>query len=178
MSVSGDRPISLVALGHTEPVVIRPLPLAPDAEPGRRSRGRGPLLHLLARWQAAALDRELAAGVHEQTSAVLALRARKLTSGRRRKHIAAGLSRALRSARYTGPSFTAAVRPRATELISAQPVVTSLASRLRSPEPVTAQGMAMLGALLTDPGSPLYQPTEPGTLASRLRTAAAALRPR
>ncbi|MBV8998793.1 MAG: hypothetical protein JO304_07020 [Solirubrobacterales bacterium] len=49
--------------------------------------------------------------------------------------------------------------------------------RLRGAEPVTAQGVALLESLLTDGTSPLYVPTEPGALGSRLRAAAAALEP-
>ena len=56
-------------------------------------------------------------------------------------------------------------------------MLATLERRLRAPEPVSAQGIAMLESLLTDGASPLYLPTEPGELGSRLRAAAAALEP-
>jgi hypothetical protein len=133
------------------------------------------LLHLYAAWHSTTLDRELAGGVDPQTSAVLALRARKLTGPRGRKLVADGLAGALRRAKEYSPGITAALRPDARELLDARTVLAALDRRLRGSEAVTAQGVAMLGGLLTDAASPLYRPSGPGELASRLRAAAAAL---
>jgi hypothetical protein len=48
--------------------------------------------------------------------------------------------------------------------------------RLRSPEPVRAQGMALADRILTNAdGSPLYNASETGTLRLEIRDAAAAL---
>ena len=63
------------------------------------------------------------------------------------------------------------------EVIAARTVLATLDRRLRAAEPVSAQGIALLESLLTDGASPLYLPTEPGALGSRLRAAAAALEP-
>jgi hypothetical protein len=126
---------------------------------------------VIAAWRSAELDRELAAGVYPQTNALLALRARTLTGPRNRKRVADGLRRAQR----TAPGLTAAVRPNVRELLAAQTALVAIDSRLRSPTPVRPEGVAILHELLTDAASPLYQPGEPGTLASRLRGAAAAL---
>jgi hypothetical protein len=134
-------------------------------------------LELNAAWHSITLDRQLADGVDPQASAVLALRARKLAGPRGRNRIAAGLAGALRSAAETTPGITAALRPQASELVEARTVVTAIERRLRGPNAVTAQGVAMVGALLTDAGSPLYRPSRPGELASRLRAAAAVLEP-
>jgi hypothetical protein len=71
--------------------------------------------------------------------------------------------------------FTAAVRPRAREVIDASAVLASLDQCLRGSEPVAPAGVALLQLLLTDCTSPLYQPAEAGELGSRLRAAAAAL---
>jgi hypothetical protein len=148
----------------------------------RRSRGGGRLgglrLHLNAAWHSATLDRRLAEGVDPQASPVLALRARKLTGARGRRRVADGLAGALRSAKDTTPVITAALRPDSRELLAARTVLTALERGLRDSEAVTAQGVAMLGGLLTDASSPLYLPRGPGELASRLRAAAAALEPR
>jgi hypothetical protein len=91
--------------------------------------------------------------------------------------MAAGLTRALRDAEATTPGFSAAVRPHRREVIAARTVLAILDRRLRGAEPVSARGVALLELLLTDGASPLYLPTEPGALGSRLRAAAAALAP-
>jgi hypothetical protein len=143
----------------------------------RGARAGGLRLHLTAAWHSVTLDRRLAEGVDPQTSAVLALRARKLTGPRGRKRVADGLAGAVRRAADTRPGITAAVRPDARSLLEARTVLAALERRLRGFEAVTAQGVAMLGVLLTDAASPLYRSSGPGELASRLRAAAAALEP-
>jgi hypothetical protein len=140
-----------------------------------RLRGLG--LRLTAAWHSPALDRELAAGVDPQTSAVLAIRARRLIVPRSRKQVANGLAGAIRSAKDTRPGITAAVRPNPRELLDARTVLAVIERRLRGSGAIAAQGVAMLGVLLSDPASPLYRPTEAGALASSLRAAAAALQP-
>jgi hypothetical protein len=132
-------------------------------------------LQLNTAWRGTALDRMLADGVDPDNSAALALRARKLTGPRGRQRIASGLAAAIRGATDTRPGFTSALRPRASELLDARTVVTALERRLRGARPVSAQGVALLATLLTDAASPLYQPSRPGELASRLRAAAVAL---
>ncbi len=132
---------------------------------------------LLAWWHALELDRQLAAGADPRSSAVLAMRARRITAARSRRRISGGLAGALGRARGGHPGFTAAVRSDAREVLAARTVLTALAVRLRAPEPVAPQGAAMLLMLLTDGTSLLYRPGEPGALGSRLRAAAAALEP-
>ena len=134
-------------------------------------------LRLIAARRRGELDCQLAAGIDPQTSTLLSMRGRTLTHRRSRKRVADGLARAHRSAQQTTPGFTAAVQPNVPQLLAAQPVLAAIDRRLRSPTPVRAKGIAMLQALLTDGASPLYQPAEPGALASRLRAAAAALDP-
>jgi hypothetical protein len=141
--------------------------------PATRYRRRVGLV-VAAWWRASELDRQLGAG----TSAILAVRAETLTSQGSRRRLADGLARALRSARDTTPALSAAVRPRAREVLATRTVLAVLDHRLRAPEPVAARGMAMLQGLLTDAASQLYQPGNPGALGSRLRAAAAALEPR
>jgi hypothetical protein len=132
-------------------------------------------LRFSAAWHSTTLDCELAEGVDPQTSAVLAVRARKLSGRRGRKLVADGLAGAVQRAKDTTPGITAAVRPDARELLDAGIVLAALEHRLRGSEAVTAQGVAMLRGLLTDAASPLYQPSGRGELGSRLRAAAAAL---
>jgi hypothetical protein len=133
---------------------------------------------LIARWRAASLDRELAAGVKPTGADALALRAGRITRRRSRASIAHGLARVLGSASDTRAHFTAAVPVDRREVLAARPVIEALGRRLHGAEPVTAHGMAILSEVLTEPASPLYRPVEPGALGSRLRAAAAALEPR
>jgi len=149
-------------------------PLSLRAGGGRRRRVR---LALIAAWRAAELDRQLAGGASPGANALLAIRSRRLTSRRYRERMAAGLARAVRDAEATTRGFSAAVRPDQREVIAARTVLATLDRRLRAAEPVSAQGVAELELLLTDGTSPLYRPTEPGALGSRLRAAAAALEP-
>lgn len=143
-----------------------------------RRPGRGRLsASLLAWFDACALDRRLADGASPDQSAVLAARARRVTSRRNRKRLAAGLDRVLNSARGARPGFTAAIAPNGREAEAARTVLIALQRRLREAAPVAPQGAAMLMVLLTDGSSPLYRPAAPGTLGSSLRAAAAALEP-
>jgi hypothetical protein len=125
----------------------------------------------------AQLDRQLAAGTSPQISAEIGLRAQRLTRHRSRTRLADGLAKALSDAQDMTTGFTAAVRPDRREVLAARIVIAALDRRLRAPEPVTAHGVAMLQVLLTEGTSPLYRPSEPGALGSRLRAAAAALEP-
>ncbi len=151
---------------------------SPAAAREPRVRARHRVRHgLSAWWHAAELDRQLAIGADPSTSDALAIRAHRITRPRSRRRVAGGLSGALRGAKDRTPGFTAAVRPDARELLAAGPVVAALHGRLRTAEPVSARGVAILLGLLTDGTSPLYQPAEPGVLASHLRAAAAALEP-
>ena len=135
-------------------------------------------LSLIASCHAAELDRQLAAGASPSASALLAIRGQRLIGRRYRARVAAGMARAVRDAEASPYGFTAAVRPDRREVIAARTVIATLDRRLRTSEPVSPQGVAMLGSLLTDGTSPLYRPAEPGTLGSQLRAAAAALEPR
>jgi hypothetical protein len=161
-----------MSVADLERLSYPPLSLRPGAGPCRRIR-----LALIARWRAPELDRQLAEGASPSTSALLAIRGRRLTGPRYRARVAAGLGRAVRDAEAGTRGFSAAVRPDRREVIAARTVLQTLDRRLRAAEPVSAQGIAMLESLLTDGASPLYRPIEPGALGSRLRAAAAALEP-
>jgi hypothetical protein len=129
----------------------------------------------VARWDGAELDRRLAAGESPVGSEALAARARQITSPRSRRQIAAGLTGVLRSARAGAPVWTAKARPDYPGVVEARAVIAALERRLRAPEPVAAQGVAMVRALLIDGNGVLYRAGRPGALGSRLRAAAAAM---
>jgi hypothetical protein len=163
--------------------IVRPPIRTPEPRPDdgvalgvQRSPSRRLRLALIVRWQAADLDRDLAAGMSPWRTDELALRARKITRRRSRSRLASGLSRAARAAEgVTG--FSAAVRPHPGEVLEAQTALSAIVQRLRAPEPVAARGVAMVQVLLTDGNSPLYRPAVPGALSSRLRAAGAAMEP-
>ena len=161
-----------MALSRSERVASPPFSLRVGAGWWQRVR-----VALIVWWRAARLDRQLAAGASPRASAVLALRAQRITGRRSRIRLADGLARAIRDAQGKTPGFSAAVRPHRREVLAARTVLATLDRRLRAPEPVTARGVALLRALLTDGTGPLYRPGEPGALGSQLRAAAAALEP-
>ncbi|MFZ0041272.1 MAG: hypothetical protein WAK93_08195 [Solirubrobacteraceae bacterium] len=121
------------------------------------------------------LDRLLAAGAASEQSPAIAQRARMLTGRRSRRRLAAGLTRALVSARSDCSGFSAAVAPDARAVLAARPVLRALERRLGDARPIRAQGAAMLSILLTDGTSPLYRGSDPGALGSELRAAASSL---
>src|SRR5437870_1016842 len=83
---------------------------------------------------------------------------------RSRCQLSAGLTGLLHSAHDRTPVRSAAVRPPAPEVLEAEAVICDVARRLRAPEPVAAQGVAMVRALLTDGNALLYQSGAPGAL--------------
>lgn len=161
----------MAVTGH-ERITQPPIAFRLPARPWRRLR-----LAFSVRWRAAELDRQLATGASADGSALLAMRAEKITRPRARRCVADGLARAVNHARDGVPGFTAAVRPNGQEVLSSQVVISTLERRLRSDEDLRANGLAMLQQLLTEPASPLYLPADPGALGSYLRAAAAALEP-
>jgi hypothetical protein len=149
-------------------------PFAPRLQTGLWQRIR---LAWIASWRAASLDRALAGGTSPLDGSALEVRAQRITSRRGRTRVGDGLVRASRDARAVTAGVSAAVPPDQREVLAAGTVLAAIDRRLRAPDPVSAEGMAQLLVLLTDGDSPLYDPSEPGALGSRLRAAAAALEP-
>ena len=151
---------------------------SPWAAPSSRSRRRGRIRATASAWiNGWELDRQLAAGCDPESDAALEARARRITTRRSRRRLADGLARVLRTVEPARPGFTAAARPDAAEVLAARTVLASVEHRLRCNDQIAPPGAAMLGLLLTDCAGPLYNPTGPGELGSRLRAAAAALEP-
>jgi hypothetical protein len=125
-----------------------------------------------------ALTRQLAEGADPNSTPELALRARELTSQRRRRQMARTLRRTVSEARR--PAMTRALvsilNRRA--VLEANDAIQATIARLASPDPVAVKGMAMLDRLITDgTSSPLYDRVEPGTLRRELLVARAELDP-
>jgi hypothetical protein len=139
-----------------------------------------PWHHVLARGQAARLDRALAAGTSPDASASLAARAARLTSTEFRCDLAASLRRILvaageparpvAAATSVGPARTLRIPLRTTRISQSAPLLADLASRLLEPGPVPARGVALVVQLLADGTGPLYREAardDLGTLAER-----------
>ena len=87
-----------------------------------------------------------------------ARRAKRLTRTRTRNKFASGLERAVAAAGERRPRvFTAAVPVRQAAVHACRAELLALARRLRAPEPVYAQGVALVSELLGSSGSPLYR---------------------
>lgn len=148
-----------------------------------------PWHRLLARTQAARLDRELAGGVSPEASATLAARAIRLTSMEFRRGLAASLQRVLvaagestivRSQPVTLHPSLAAARPprvplRLARISQSAPGLADLAGHLVQPGPVPVRGVAMLSQLLADGAGPLYREASRDDLGAVVEQAARTL---
>ena len=138
-----------------------------DVRSGLVARTPGRWDRLMARMRAGRLDAELAAGAPAESSVGLAVRAQFLVGTRARKDIARGAQRVLdTAARGRGPV------PVCGDRVSACSIeFSALISRLLTPGPVSAQGVAQARALVTDAGGPVYQRASRVDLRSSLRAA-------
>ncbi len=133
--------------------------------------------HLVVRVHPRPLDRELANGTPAETSAALALRARRLTNLSRRRRLALSLHRLVRQADGAGaPSHMRAV-PLSDRVSESRHELQALADRLAEPSPVCAQGVAQVQLLLTDGTGPLYNRHSEADVCARAESAIANLSP-
>lgn len=140
---------------------------------GHRS-GRRPRLtaRLAARLRAHAFDRRLAVGVPADPGSALAAHTARVTSAAERQ----ALARALRQVRQRAdaPLWSSSVPVHADNVAAAGQLIDRLITRLETPGPVGARGMARLRLVLGDGSGPLYRCGR-GDLAGRLGAALAAL---
>ena len=143
-------------------------PVAIGAEPGLsakevRPRTRSGALLRLRTWLGRPrLDAAIARGLSRPGDSTLALREAQLVETRQRRRLATRLEEVVAiPERPPAPSSTAPIDRRAVAV--AGPVLTDLILLLRSRQAVEARGVALGWRLLTDPGSPLYQPEERGS---------------
>ena len=126
----------------------------------------------MARLRSRALDRALIEGADPADSTQLAARACKLTSRSNRSLLATGIERLLSAA--VAPPSRAHLAPQRSTILAEADQLRALAELLRSQSPLYAQGLAMLGELLTDGTGPVYR-GEPEALGWRLEEARCAL---
>jgi hypothetical protein len=139
---------------------------------------------ILARVFGASLDTLLAVGCAPESSRLLAARARQLVSLPERRALAHSFEHLLRVAhraagrRSTGShAATAEVPIRADRVVSAEPAIRDLISRLSAPLPVPARGVAMARLLLSDATGPVYSRRSRADLTAEVAAAAAQLDP-
>jgi hypothetical protein len=141
----------------------------------RIARPASVLTRLSARLRSHQLDAALARGTPPETTASLALRARRLTALSRRRAIAGDLRRVVRdSCRWVSPS-RAGISPRRSQVIAASDELTRLADTLERPGPVATRGVALTWILLTDGTGPLYNANSTANLRARAAHAAVSL---
>lgn len=111
---------------------------------------------LAARLRAHRLDRELAAGAAPDADVALALRAAALIAPAQRSMLARSLRRIVRDARERPAALIVRAPVTRRTALAAAEDLDALARRLVAPEPVDVRGVAQVGRLLSDVGSPLY----------------------
>jgi hypothetical protein len=122
-------------------------------------------------WHRGARTRELAAGWDPTERPELARRAQQLTRRGNRRALARSLRHISAEAHRPTATRSRVITVRRSPVLEAEELIGVLAARLESPRPVRPQGMAELHRILTNADrSPLYNPSEPGTL-RRLLTA-------
>jgi hypothetical protein len=144
--------------------------VAPVRPRWRLRHKRDPLAWAMGRLLAWRLDRQLAVGAAPWRSRAHAARALQLTSPRRRRRLATGLSRILDEA-FAPPISTrlgAVVSPSRTQVCDALPQIVALTARLQDAEPVDSRGVAGLQLLITDGAGPFYVAAHRPTLADAL----------
>jgi hypothetical protein len=147
---------------------------------GSDTRGNAPsiVLRMQVAARRAALTQALAEGADPASSALLALRARQLTSSQERAALSGTLQRTIEEARRPSRGRFGAVPIRRRAVIEADEPLRVMIARLRDSRPVAAEGMALINRIITDgTWSPLYNATAPGALRRLTVLATAALEP-
>jgi len=140
-------------------------------------RSSRPTDRLLARVLGASLDRQLAAGSTPESSPLLAARAQHIVALASRREQARNWENLLRVARRGHGTLHPALPMCSDRVSAAEPAIRELVRCLTAPLPVTARGVAMATALLTDALSPVYSPSSRVSLAAALEAAIAQLDP-
>jgi hypothetical protein len=159
--------------------------LLDDDRGGLRVRRLWPWQRILASFQAARLDRELARGASPEASASLAVRAAWLTSSQVRRDLAASLRGILATAGEPvaavwprspiGPARTPRVPVRTARISRSAQLLGEVTSRLLQPGPVPVRGVAMVSQLLADGAGPLYREASRDDLGALVEQATRAL---
>jgi hypothetical protein len=117
----------------------------------RRVRHRD---RVVARLLASSLDRQLAAGRAPESTRLLATRAQQLASAAMRQELARNVEHVLELVHREAPSRRVLV-PREF-ILDVEPDLREMLSKLVTPLPISAHGVAMVRVLLTDGTGPLF----------------------
>jgi len=124
------------------------------------------------------LTHALANGAGPETDPELALRAAQLTSLRGRRALARTLRRTVDDAHRPIANVFRVPLIRRRAVLEAEPAIRAMIDRLDGPADVAAEGMAMADEIITNANrSPLYNPSEPGSLRRQIKVATEALEP-
>jgi hypothetical protein len=121
------------------------------------------------------LDRSLALGADPTTNPELRRRARQLTSRRCRKGLSQGIRNLIAAAEEPRHPYSAAAPLQRREILSERAFLLELADELAGEDELSARGIALVEALLTDGTSPIYTPSPDGALHAALTHARATL---
>jgi hypothetical protein len=146
---------------------------APDTMRGDAATRASLAARITARLRADKFDHLLAVGVPAPAGSALAVHQARLTSTAEREAIAQALRRALCDA-HTGAVFSSRIPVHPRNIAAAEDVIDRITSRLHSPRPVHARGMARLRRVLSDGCGPFYWYGK-GDLGGRLGAALAEL---
>jgi hypothetical protein len=102
------------------------------------------------------LDRRLALGADPHATPELSRRARQLTSRRCRAGLAEGIRNLIASAEELRRQYSAAAPLQRREILSERTFLLQLADELAGEDELSARGIALVEALLTDGASPIY----------------------
>jgi hypothetical protein len=116
-------------------------------------------------WSKDGLTRRLADGADSTESRELALRAGQLTAKQTRELVADSLDDLVGMSKRSRALFTSQAPFDRSKVRGARTELVALARRLRSPEPVRPQGMALALLLVTDPELPLFGSATKNSLA-------------
>ena len=146
---------------------LTPTPLA-RAHPRRQPRA---LARLSAYLRGPLIDRRLATGTVAWRSPAYAARSVQLTSTRSRISLARSLESLVDRAHEPPKRVSAAIPPCREQVRNAVPLILTLASRLRSNEPVDVRGITQLRELLSDGAGPCFMLLYPEALTVALQEA-------
>ncbi len=137
-----------------------PYEAVPAPHGGQTTPGDAPLtLRLRVFVTRRALDRRIVSGRACDTSPALALRALQLTGWRTRDELARNLRRVVDYVERRGsPGVISTVMIEPHAVRTGRRAILGLARRLEGPAPVSATGVVLAAALLTDGRSPLFNP--------------------
>jgi hypothetical protein len=148
-----------------------------ESESRLTTRRAGLWQRLAVSLHGARLDREIAAGASPDVTAELALRAQALVRMSVRHDLAKSVQRIVDSSTRPTASGRPSVPLCPDRVAEARDELHNLIEQLRTPGPVTAQGVARARVLLSDGSGPLYHRGSPDNLRARVHQAVDALNP-